>query len=85
MHKYVSSPGVTRTFCSQCGANVFWHGDEDTFGRKHLVDVAVGLLDAPSGARAEEMLAWWTGRVSFEEHALHMGLVKGLKDGLRMG
>ncbi|KAF2827109.1 hypothetical protein CC86DRAFT_323020 [Ophiobolus disseminans] len=83
MRKYTSSIGVTRTFCSQCGANVFWHGDEGTFGRKDLVDVAVGLLDAPSGARAEEILAWWAGRVSFEENALHKGLASGLQGGLR--
>jgi hypothetical protein len=82
MRTYVSSEGVTRTFCSRCGANVFWAGDEERFGRRGLVDVAVGLLDAGSGARAEEVLAWWTGRVSFAEEAVHRGLVAGLERGL---
>jgi hypothetical protein len=82
MKSYQSSEGVTRTFCGQCGANVFWHGDEEHFGRKGLVDVAVGLLDAESGARAEETLSWWIGRVSFSEVAVHRGLVEGLEGGL---
>ncbi|KAF2798837.1 hypothetical protein K505DRAFT_321562 [Melanomma pulvis-pyrius CBS 109.77] len=79
MKTYRSSADVTRTFCGRCGANVFWDGD----GRGGLVDVAVGLLDAPSGARAEEILAWWPRRVSFEEFALNRGLVQGLADGLK--
>jgi hypothetical protein len=79
MKTYQSSQGVTRTFCSRCGANVFWDCD----WREGLVDVAVGLLDAPSGARAEELLAWWPGRVSFEEFALNRSLVRGLEDGLK--
>lgn len=79
MKTYQSSKGVTRTFCTRCGANVFWDCD----WRNGLVDVAVGLLDAPSGARAEEILAWWSGRVSFEEFALHRGLIRGLHQGLK--
>lgn len=77
MKTYRSSEGVTRTFCSRCGANVFWDG------RESLIDVAVGLLDAKSGARAEEVLAWWPNRVSFEEDALNKGLVRGLEEGLK--
>ncbi|KAF2729255.1 DUF636 domain protein [Polyplosphaeria fusca] len=77
MKTYSSSPGVKRTFCGRCGANVFWDG------RDSLVDVAVGLLDAPSGARAEEILSWWTERVSFCEDALNKGLIKGLETGLK--
>ncbi|KAF2871342.1 Mss4-like protein [Massariosphaeria phaeospora] len=77
MKTYQSSEDATRTFCGTCGANVFWDG------RESLIDVAVGLLDAESGARAEELLAWWPGRVSFEEFALNRGLVKGLEDGLK--
>jgi len=76
---YRSSSTVTRAFCGVCGANVFWDGDE----RPSIVDVAVGLLDARSGARAEEVLAWWPDRVSFEEDALNTGLIMGLRDGLK--
>ena len=79
MKTHQSSEGVTRTFCGRCGANVFWDCD----WREGLVDVAVGLLDAPSGARAEELLAWWSGRVSFEEFALNRSLIGGLEDGLK--
>ncbi len=83
MRTYNSSSGVTRAFCSVCGANVFWQGDEATHGRYGLLDVAVGLLDAPSGARAEEILTWWTGRVSFCEEGRNRALVEGLGAGLR--
>lgn len=48
-----------------------------------LVDVAVGLLDARSGAGAEEVLDWWCGRVSFAADGMHNGLVEGLEQGLR--
>lgn len=77
---YESSKGVKRTFCGTCGANVFWDGG-DRGGT--LVDVAVGLLDAESGARAEEILAWWPGRVSFVEEAKNEGFAKSLQEGLR--
>ncbi|KAF2021186.1 hypothetical protein BU24DRAFT_446264 [Aaosphaeria arxii CBS 175.79] len=79
MKVYESSKGVTRTFCGTCGANVFWDGE----GRDGLVDVAVGLLDAKSGARAEEILSWCTERVSFAEEALNKGLIRGLQEGLQ--
>lgn len=82
MQTYTSSRGVTRAFCATCGANVFWSGQEDTHGRRDLIDVAVGLLDAPSGARAEELLAWWPRRVSFKEDAVNRGLVFGVEKGL---
>ncbi|KAK9781343.1 hypothetical protein SCARD494_14116 [Seiridium cardinale] len=62
---YNSSPGVAREFCAKCGATVFWH-DQD---RPELIDVSVGILDAPEGARAENWLEWWTERVSFSEEA----------------
>ncbi|KAH6638983.1 hypothetical protein C7974DRAFT_387654 [Boeremia exigua] len=79
---YCSSDGVTRTFCEKCGANVFWNGGVEK-GRNGLVDVAAGLLDANSGARAEELLSWWTGRVSFEEFAVNKSLARALGEGLR--
>ncbi|KAF2685042.1 hypothetical protein K458DRAFT_417143 [Lentithecium fluviatile CBS 122367] len=79
MKTFRSSQNVTRTFCGTCGANIFWDGDE----RPSIVDVAVGLLDAKSGARAEDLLAWWPGRVSFEEEALNKGLINGLGIGLK--
>ncbi|KAI2467874.1 hypothetical protein F4781DRAFT_296265 [Annulohypoxylon bovei var. microspora] len=67
LRSYESSPGVLRESCPRCGATVFWH---DRW-RPGIVDVSVGLLDAPEGARAETWLDWWYGRVSFEEDAVN--------------
>lgn len=76
---YEFSPGVMREFCGVCGATVFWHDK----WRPEVVDVSVGLLKAQEGARAEEWLEWWMGRVSFEEDAEGRGdLIPALKRGL---
>jgi hypothetical protein len=82
MKAHLLPDGITRTFCGVCGANVFWDGWSKD-GSPSLIDVAVGLLDARTGARAEEWLAWWPNRVSFEEDALNKGLIAGLKKGLK--
>ena len=83
MRSFRSSEDTNRTFCGKCGATVFWDGGLAK-GRDGLIDVAVGLLDAESGARAEELLRWWTdGRVSFEEFAVHQGLTRALGEGFR--
>ncbi|KAF1951640.1 hypothetical protein CC80DRAFT_496020 [Byssothecium circinans] len=79
MSTFRSSSNVTRTFCRKCGANVFWDGDE----RPSIIDVSVGLLNADDGARAEHILTWWPGRVSFAEDAQNKRLIKGLEDGLK--
>ncbi|KAK1769007.1 Mss4-like protein [Phialemonium atrogriseum] len=63
LKSYTSSPGIVREFCTHCGATVFWHDK----WRPELIDVSVGLLRAPEGARASTWLDWWTGRVSFAE------------------
>jgi hypothetical protein len=79
LQQYESSPGVFREFCRVCGATVFWHCEE----RPDLIDVSVGLLRSKSGARAEDLLEWETGRVSFKEDALDQELVKSLELGLQ--
>jgi hypothetical protein len=79
LKSYESSEGVSREFCSVCGATVFWHCEE----RPSLVDVSVGLLDPAEGARVESWLEWWTGRVSFEELAVSRSLVRSLEEGLK--
>ncbi|KAM0244939.1 hypothetical protein ACHAP5_005846 [Fusarium lateritium] len=63
---YRSSPDVQRYFCSRCSASVFYAVDD----RPDLVDVAVGLLHAPGGARAESILDWHLGAkmMGEEEH-----------------
>ena len=40
---YNSSPGVTRSFCGDCGTTLSWVGDKQP-GR---IDVTVGSLDEP--------------------------------------
>ncbi|KAK5014270.1 hypothetical protein LTR39_003236 [Cryomyces antarcticus] len=81
---YRSSDHATRHFCATCGASVFWSSP----GRPELIDVAVGLFDAPEGARAEGWLEWWTERVSFGEEAeageRDGGFVGDLIEGLRL-
>jgi hypothetical protein len=69
MKAYKSSEGVERFHCGVCGATVFFTC-EGREGRKDIVDVGVGLLDAAEGARAESWLKWETGRVSFREDAV---------------
>lgn len=81
MKTYSSSKGVTRSFCGKCGANILWDGEEK--GKDGLVDVAVGLLDAESGARAENLLSWWTEYVSFEEFAMNKILIQALSEGMK--
>jgi hypothetical protein len=65
MKSYSSSPGVTRTFCGVCGATVFW-SSENRVDRDDnpIVDLAVGVLKAPEGVRAENWLTWRTSELA---------------------
>ena len=54
---YASSDDVQRYFCSCCSATILYAVDD----RQDLVDVAVGVLSAPDGARAESLLLWGLG------------------------
>ncbi|CCF36432.1 hypothetical protein CH063_08008, partial [Colletotrichum higginsianum] len=62
---YDSSPDVERYFCSRCAANVFYAVRD----RDGMVDIAVGLLHHPNGARAEGLLAWSYGKVGWDVDA----------------
>lgn len=79
MQRYESSPAIFREFCNRCGSTAFWHCQE----RPGVIDVSVGLLRAPNGARAEEWLEWVTGRVSFSEEAHNKSLIHMLETGLQ--
>jgi hypothetical protein len=79
LKRYESSKDVSREFCGVCGATIFWHCE----WRPELLDVSVGLLDPEEGARVENWLEWWTGRVSFEEMAVSRSLVASLEVGLK--
>ncbi|GAB1314795.1 hypothetical protein MFIFM68171_05005 [Madurella fahalii] len=54
---YASSPDVQRYFCSRCSASVFYAVND----RPGFLDVAVGVLDSPDGARAESVISWAFG------------------------
>lgn len=51
---YRSSGDVQRYFCKRCSATVFYATDSSP----DLVDLAIGLLRAPDGARAESIIFW---------------------------
>jgi hypothetical protein len=72
MKAYRSSKSAVRMFCGVCGAGCYWDGEERGGA---LVDVAVGLLDAETGARAEEWLEWWADRISCEELGINKVLL----------
>ncbi|RBR23676.1 uncharacterized protein FIESC28_03472 [Fusarium coffeatum] len=78
---YASSPDVQRYFCSRCSATVFYTVDD----RPDVIDVAVGLLHAPEGARAESVLAWNLGAQMMSEKEFgdtwRGNLVKSVKAG----
>lgn len=55
---YESSPDVQRYYCSRCSASVFYAVDD----LHDQVDIAMGLLRAPEGSRAESWVEWeWGG------------------------
>lgn len=83
LQSYNSSEGVTRHFCSTCGAIVFYADVERD--KTSLLDVAAGLLSAPEGARAESWLEWRTERLSYREDAVGRAtsLVEGVEKGLK--
>lgn len=76
---YNSSNGVERWHCGTCGASAFFTSEE----RDGLIDIGVGLLDAPEGSRAGSWLDWSMERLSFREDAVHRApsLMKALEKG----
>ena len=49
--RYPSSPGVTRSFCSQCGANLLWKNESR---RPEWLAIALRTLDTPLGMIAQK-------------------------------
>ena len=74
----IHNTNVWSRFCGTCGALVFYH---DVAQRPHMVDAAVGLLDAPSGSRAEEWLSWSQREPSYISDAENKKLAEGLRAG----
>lgn len=44
--RYHSSPGVTRTFCRNCGSTLQWYSEN---AHPDWVSIALGTLDSPLG------------------------------------
>lgn len=57
---YKSSADVERYHCSRCSAQVFYAVAD----RPGTIEISVGLLSHPSGARAEGLLRWDYGSLS---------------------
>ncbi len=79
LHHYSSSPGVHRYSCKTCPASVFYVKDSN---KGESVDIAMGLLRAESGARAEEWVDWKKGP-EFGEEGTDAVFVAALKEGMR--
>jgi hypothetical protein len=63
---YSSREDVERYFCSNCSACVFYTNAL----RPEIIDLAIGLLEAEDGARAESLLSWTYGaRIGHHEDA----------------
>lgn len=58
---YKSSADVDRYHCSRCSATVFYAVSD----RPSTIEIAVGLLSHPSGARAEGLLRWDYASLAF--------------------
>ncbi|PKS08494.1 hypothetical protein jhhlp_004878 [Lomentospora prolificans] len=56
---YKSSENVERYYCFKSSTTVFYALAK----RPDMVDIAVGLLDHPTGARAEGLLSWDFGQI----------------------
>ena len=62
---YRSSEEAQRSFCSGCGATVFYYylgNDGDG-----VVDISAGILRADSGAMAREWFEWKEGHISWQQ------------------
>lgn len=79
LKQYNSSKDVLREFCGVCGAVVFYRAND----RPDLIDVSTGLMEAESGARAEEWLEWARDKVSYAEYAQNKPLIGSLDAGLK--
>ncbi|KAK7988738.1 hypothetical protein PG990_005589 [Apiospora arundinis] len=76
---FVSSPGIQRFFCNRCSACVFYASDR----LPQFADVALGLLESPDGARAEDFVSWnFGGDMAWRDDVVgswREGLVKSIE------
>lgn len=63
MKVYRSSEKVTRGFCGRCGATVFIKTkDRSPNEESEVLNIAMGILRAPEGAKAENWVTWRAGK-----------------------
>lgn len=81
LKQYQSSNGAYRYFCGRCGAIVFYDADD----RMWFKDIAVGILNASEGARAESWLGWRTRCLGYRDDAVPRAesLALAVENGLR--
>ncbi|KAK2605982.1 hypothetical protein QQS21_003608 [Conoideocrella luteorostrata] len=71
MKRYTSSSSTDRYFCGGCGAVIFCVQK----AHPRLLSVAVGVLDATSGARVTNWLDWNTKSVAHSQDGLNRALL----------
>ncbi len=72
---YWSRKDCCRSFCSTCGAAVFYTRDD----RPEITNIAAGLVRAEEGVMARRWLSWQWGLVSFEQEATDRSIVEAWK------
>ncbi|KAK3190640.1 hypothetical protein K4F52_003331 [Lecanicillium sp. MT-2017a] len=60
---FASSKGARRYSCSTCSASILYTAAADP----DMLDIAVGVLQSPDGARAEKFLTWNYGVFAYTE------------------
>ncbi|KAI0833045.1 DUF636 domain protein [Hypoxylon sp. FL0890] len=71
MKTYESSDKGIRAFCGKCGATVFGKAKaRSPSERQEVINVAVGILRAPEGAKAENWVTWRAGKPTWAEDAM---------------
>lgn len=67
---YKSSEQNTRGFCGVCGSTMLLGTTHRMpTARQAILNVAMGVLRAPEGVRAENWVTWRTGRIAWAEDA----------------
>ncbi|KAI2623132.1 DUF636 domain protein [Hypoxylon sp. NC1633] len=67
---YMSSDKTTRGFCGRCGATVFLKTkDRSPSEGSEVLNIAMGILRAPEGAKAENWVTWRAGKPAWVDDA----------------
>lgn len=77
---YNSSENIDRTFCSMCGAKVFYRKRHDVSPDAQW-DIAVGLFEG-EGSRLDDWLDWDPAELAFADEAIDEELFRGMMNGI---